>query len=259
MQAYKNNDFIFKPSKLTTMKINFLLFAIIIATVSSCSTSYKTGQTPDDVYYSPARLQNNEVRKEKDKEEDVYYTTEDRDTRRRVNNRRYRRYDRYDTYDRNNYPYGYNTYPQVYGNPKYDAPQNTSQPRKSNLGAYSPNPSTPDSSSTYNPKFGRQNNGTTTNPVRTFGNQSNPSSNNGSGFGNMMRRVFSGTNNSNNTYNPGNSNNNNNNSSPSRTFETRSNNNSSNNNNNNNSSSNNNTKSAPTESKSSGSAPVRKF
>ncbi len=247
MQAYKNNNFIFKPSKLTTMKINFLLFAIIIATVSSCSTSYKTGQTPDDVYYSPARLQNNEVRKEKDKEEDVYYTTEDRDTRRRVNNRRYRRYDRYDTYD-NNYPYGYNNYPQVYGNPKYGAPQNTSQPRKSNLGAYSPNPSTPDSSSTYNPKFGRQNNGTTTNPVRTFGNQSNSSSNNGSGFGNMIRRVFSGTNNSNNTYNPGNSTNNNY-SSPSRTFETRSNNNSSNNN----------TKSAPTESKSSGSAPVRKF
>ncbi len=255
MQAYKNNNFIFKPSKLTTMKINFLLLAIIIATVSSCSTSYKTGQTPDDVYYSPARLQNNEVRKEKDKEEDVYYTTEDRDSRRSVSNRRYRRYDRYDTYDRNNYPYGYNTYPQVYGNPKYEATQNTSQPRKSNLGAYSPTPSTPDSSNTYNPKFGRQNNGTTTNPVRTFGNQSNPSSTNGSGFGNMMRRVFSGTNNSNNTYNPANSNNNNN-SSPSRTFESRSNNNSSNNNNN---SSNNNTKSTPTESKSSGSAPVRKF
>lgn len=258
MQAYKNNDFIFKPSKLTTMKINFLLLAIIIATVSSCSTSYKTGQTPDDVYYSPARLQNDQVRTEKDKEEDVYYTTEDRDTRRRVNNRRYRRYDRYDTYDRNN-PYGYNTYPEVYRNPKYSAPQNSSQPRKTNLGAYSPNATTPDSSGTYNPKFGRQNNGTTTNPVRTFGNPTNSSSNNGSGFGNMIRRVFSGTNSTNNTYNPGNTNNSNN-SSSSRTFDTRNSNNnsSSNNNNSNTNSSSNNTKSTTPESKSS-SAPVRKF
>jgi hypothetical protein len=237
------------------MKINFLLLAIIIATVSSCSTSYKTGQTPDDVYYSPARLQNNEVRKEKNKEEDVYYTTEDRDTRRQVSNRRYRRYDRYDTYERYNYPYGYyNNYPPVYGNSKYGTLENNSQPRKSNLGAYSPNPSTPDSSNIYNPKFGRPYNGSTTNPVRTFGNQSNSSSNNGSGFGNMMRRVFSNSNNSNNTYNPGNSTNNNY-SSPSRTFESRSNNSSNNNNN----SSSNNTKSAPTENKSSGSAPVRKF
>ncbi len=255
MQAYKNNDFIFKPSKLTSMKINFLLIAIIIATVSSCSTSYKTGQTPDDVYYSPARLQNNEVRKEKDKEDDSYYTTEDRDTRRRINNRRYRRYD--DRYDRNDYPYGYyNNYPPVYGNPKYGTPENNSQPRKTNLGAYSPNVTTPDSSGTYNPKFGRQNNGSTTNPVRTFGNPTNSSSNNGSGFGNMIRRVFSGTNSTNNTYNPGNSSNSNY-SSPSRTFDTRSSNNNSSNNNN---SSSNNTKSTTSETKaSSSSAPVRKF
>ncbi len=103
MCTYKSNYFIFKFFKLTIMKINFLLIVLIIATVSSCSTSYKTGQTPDDVYYSPARLQNNDVRKEREEtntvDNSVYNSWEDRVIRRRVNNRRYRRYD-----DRYNYP-----------------------------------------------------------------------------------------------------------------------------------------------------------
>jgi uncharacterized lipoprotein len=37
------------------MKTKLLLLAVSVAVFSSCSTMYKTGQTPDDVYYSPLR------------------------------------------------------------------------------------------------------------------------------------------------------------------------------------------------------------
>ena len=237
------------------MKINFLLAALATTTIMSCSTSYKTGQTPDDVYYSPARLQTDNVRRDDDnkkvRDNSVYTTPDDRYIRRRVHNQRYRRYD-----DRYDYPYGYsngynNGYP-VYTNPKTNTTQNTSQPRKTNLGAYSPNTTTPDSVKSYNPKSGNINT-SPTNPVRTFG-SGNSSTNNGSALGNLIRRIFNGDSNSNNNnYNNSNNNYNNSNSnnSSSRTFE-RSNNNNSNNNNNNS-----NTKSAPATN--STSAPVRTF
>ena len=37
------------------MKSAILLLALSAVTFSNCTTAYKTGQTPDDVYYSPAR------------------------------------------------------------------------------------------------------------------------------------------------------------------------------------------------------------
>lgn len=225
------------------MKINFLLITIITAGFSSCSTSYKTGQTPDDVYYSPARLETHEVRRDREERPDdntVYTNSEDRDTRRRIRNRRYRRYD-----DRYDYPYGYNNgnygkYPN--GNYQNGTTQNTSQPRKTNLGAYTPNKT--DSTASTNIKPGKLNTGTN-GPVRTFGTPASP--NNGSGIGNAIRRIFTGDNNSgNNNTNRSSSSNSN---SSSRSFEPRS-----SNNNNSNSS---NTKSSP-DTKST-SAPVRTF
>lgn len=39
------------------MNARFLLLILSAATVTSCSTVYKSGQTPDDVYYSPAKEQ----------------------------------------------------------------------------------------------------------------------------------------------------------------------------------------------------------
>lgn len=240
------------------MKINFLLTALTAAILSSCSTSYKTGQTPDDVYYSPVRLQNNEVRREDDNrnvydnstvyDSPIYTPYEEREIRRRINSRRYRR-----NYDRYNYPYGYNNYPPVYGNPKTGTTTKPQQPRTTNLGGYS-NSTSPDSAN-YNPKTGKFNTGSTTSPVRTFGTPKNSSSNNGSGVGNAIRRIFSGDNSynnssSNNNYNNGNSNN-----SPSRTFESRSNNNNTQSNSNSSS-----TSSSSSGSSSSGtSAPVRTF
>jgi uncharacterized membrane protein YgcG len=60
------------------MKRQILLLAITAAALSSCTTAYKTGQTPDDVYFSPTRPQDEYVRV-KEKEEtrhrydDEYY------------------------------------------------------------------------------------------------------------------------------------------------------------------------------------------
>ena len=39
------------------MNTRILLLALSVAAFSSCSSVYKSGQTPDDVYYSPARIQ----------------------------------------------------------------------------------------------------------------------------------------------------------------------------------------------------------
>ncbi|HUS02154.1 MAG TPA: hypothetical protein VMY77_10530 [Chitinophagaceae bacterium] len=240
------------------MKVNFLLLTIITAAISSCSTSYKTGQTPDDVYYSPARLQTDEVRRDREEnnsvDNTVYTTSEDREIRRRVHNRRNRRYnDMYDRYDRYDYPYGYNNGYPVYGKPTNGTPQNTQQPRKTNLGAYTPNSGTPDSSN-YNPKTGKINTGTTSAPVRTFGTPGNSSNNTGSGVGNFIRKVFTPDN---NNYNSGRSDNStpsrtfdNSSSSSSRTFDTKS---------SSNSSSGNSNSSTSTPSSSSTSAPVRTF
>ena len=43
------------------MKSQILLLALTVAALSSCTTAYKTGQTPDDVYFSPARPQDEYV------------------------------------------------------------------------------------------------------------------------------------------------------------------------------------------------------
>ena len=48
------------------MKSKILLLALIVAVLSSCTTAYKTGQTPDDVYYSPTRPQDEYVRTQKE-------------------------------------------------------------------------------------------------------------------------------------------------------------------------------------------------
>lgn len=225
------------------MKINFLLLVIIIATISSCSTSYKTGQTPDDVYYSPARFDYDSVRTDRREEDNtVNDNSEDREIRRRVYNRQNRRYD--DRYDRNNYPYG-NNYPPVYTNPKYGSTPNSSQPRKTNLGGYSPTLSN-DSGTNRSGKL----NNTSPTPVRTFGNSNTSSSDNRSGLGSFIKRIFSsdGSTNNGSIYNS-------NSSSPSRTFNTGSNDaNSSNNTNTNNTKT-----STPNTKTNSSSVPVRKF
>src|SRR5882672_5100481 len=91
------------------MKSAILLLALTAAVLSSCTIAYKTGQTPDDVYFSPPRGQDEYVRVENNDEpryqgQDYY---EDRYIRMRVNNRYQWSY--LDDYYFDN-PYAYNYY-----------------------------------------------------------------------------------------------------------------------------------------------------
>src|SRR5215510_9640691 len=96
-----------------------LLLAVLIAILPSCSTSYKTGQTPDDVYYSPARPEDDDeyVQSEKKDEysgQEEYY--DDRYLRMKVHNRlRWSELNDWYYYDR--YSMSYNYYFGVYHNP----------------------------------------------------------------------------------------------------------------------------------------------
>jgi hypothetical protein len=99
------------------MKRQILLLAITAAALSSCTTAYKTAQTPDDVYFSPARPQDEYVRVEEKDEyryDDDYY--DDRYLRMKVQNRtRWNYLDDWYSYDR--YGYRYNSYYGSYYNP----------------------------------------------------------------------------------------------------------------------------------------------
>ncbi len=90
------------------MKFKILLSALSIAAIlSSCSTAYKNGQTPDDVYYSPA----NETEKYISREKETYTRRTDPEERQlRMRARDYRW--RYLDYD---YDYGCSYSPYYYG------------------------------------------------------------------------------------------------------------------------------------------------
>jgi len=101
------------------MKRQILLLAITAAALSSCTTAYKTGQTPDDVYFSPTRPQDEYVRV-KEQEDDRYQYDEayydDRYLRMKVHNpSQWSSLDDWYSYDR--YGYRANAYYGTYYNP----------------------------------------------------------------------------------------------------------------------------------------------
>lgn len=133
------------------MNTKFFLIAIAIVSITSCSTAYKSGQTPDDVYYSPVRpLDEREEAKQtrEDRRED-YGTDnyEEREIRMATRDRRWR--DLNDYYDYNysynpymyGYNYGYYYNPYYYNRPVFLPgyvivnPKNNT-PRMTNLGSY---------------------------------------------------------------------------------------------------------------------------
>ena len=132
------------------MQSKTLLLALSVAAISSCSTAYKTGQTPDDVYYSPVRVV--EVKeKQNDDRNQVRYQKREDDYEITMGIRDYRWRDFRDDYSYSYSPYNYatcNTYNYgYYYNPyyypwaiytsklTYQAPVNTT-PRMVNLNAY---------------------------------------------------------------------------------------------------------------------------
>ena len=101
------------------MKQQILHLAITALVLSSCTTAYKTGQTPDDVYFSQAKPQDEYVQVDREKDRyrynsDEYY--DDRYLRMKVQNRtRWDYLDDWYAYDR--YGYRYNYYYGSYFNP----------------------------------------------------------------------------------------------------------------------------------------------
>ncbi len=125
------------------MNFKILLLIISVAAISSCSTAYKNGQTPDDVYYSPVRVVEEDYRQEKKEVQNT--NPEDRQIRMAVYDRRWRNFDddfnyRYDPYTYGySYGYYYNPYycyyPVYITNVYISNPKNT-VPRMTNLGSY---------------------------------------------------------------------------------------------------------------------------
>jgi hypothetical protein len=111
-----------KHLKHKAMKSRIVLLAVVIAGLSSCAT-YRTGQTPDDVYYSPAREVDGYVETNREDDRTTYNTDrlEDQRLRQQIRDQRFRSFDD-DFYWNNprfsnnwgwnswNSPYGWNTW-----------------------------------------------------------------------------------------------------------------------------------------------------
>ena len=194
------------------MPTKILLLIITVALFSSCSTAYKSGQTPDDVYYSPVRFTGeNQDNTKQDEAKTV--SSEEIEIRMCSRDRRWRDLD---------YDYGYQSSPYYYSNcscsnygyyynpnyhpwPVYNTkvPTLNSTPRKVNLNAYTGfnNNTVPD------PKTGSGNGINWIKPSARYNNS------NKNGVGNIIRSVLSSGNNkssssnSNRTYSPSSDNN----------------------------------------------------
>ena len=210
------------------MNSRILLLAISAAALSSCSSVYKSGQTPDDVYYSPAQQKPAYVNTET-QDQSQYHGRNDlagssyySDYYLRFKSSNYYRWSTFDDYywydwRYNSYVYDpfyspiyYGNYGNPYGgytNPKYFyTTTNYSGPRMYNLNTYD---NSNRQATYFNPKLGNNNNpssksfNTTTSTDR----------------GGFLRSVFSNSNNGNSYYNSGNSNNGRYNGGTTRTFD----------------------------------------
>jgi uncharacterized membrane protein YgcG len=193
------------------MKSSILLLALTAIVISSCTTAYKTGQTPDDVYFSPVRPEDEYVRTDRNDDNqyrnyDEYY--DNRYLRMKVHNRtrwselddwyyygnRYN-YTFYNSYYWSN-PWSPYTYWNNYFNPYYTSyviinPKNTNpylnKPRTFNLNTYNSNMLV--NNNYVNPKS----TGKTYSSIFNYKMSTNTSSrdNNAGGF---LRNLFSGGN-----------------------------------------------------------------
>jgi len=209
------------------MRTSILLLVLSAAffSISSCTSAYKTGQTPDDVYFSPQRTQDNYVRV-KDRDESKYQSEEevydDRYVRMKIRDRRWAYLDNDYYYNRRYSHTYYNCWcsnpwtPYTYWNYTYNPygsvviinPKSTvySSPRVYNLNTYNSNQIVNNNFSS--PKVpGNSYNSYTQQPVRVFNNNnsSNSSSNVNSNSGNFLRNIFGGSGNSNSSSGSSNS------------------------------------------------------
>jgi hypothetical protein len=94
--------------KTSAMK-SYLPFLSIALVFASCTTAYKSSQTPDDVYYSPERPREEYVRVESKREKYRYDENYDEDRYLRMKVRNYRRWSEFDN-DWYSYSPYYNRY-----------------------------------------------------------------------------------------------------------------------------------------------------
>jgi hypothetical protein len=179
------------------MNNKLLLISLSVLVFSGCSTAYKSGQTPDDVYYSPGRTVTED---RSDRRDDENTTSGDRSIRMSSIDPRWRLFG--EDYSYNNSPYSYcfsniGMYGYYYYNPNYYRapvyskilPSPNKPLRMVNLNAYSGLSANPMAI----PKSGIA--PVSGNLRRTYNN-----SNGRTGTGNPVREVFSGQ--SNRTYSP---------------------------------------------------------
>ncbi|MEO9022175.1 MAG: hypothetical protein ABI237_13860 [Ginsengibacter sp.] len=95
------------------MKIKHILLFGVVAALAGCSTAYRSGQTPDDVYYSPAPEQSSYVSSVSDRDRDSYSYRNDEDAqiRQGIQNPIYRSPISLNL----GFGYGYNPYSSYYG------------------------------------------------------------------------------------------------------------------------------------------------
>ena len=171
------------------MQSKILLIALSVAAFSSCSTAYKTGQTPDDVYYSPVKPV--AEKKYTEREDDRRPVNNDYEITMTIRDQRWRNFRNDYEYDNSPYNYcycnckttGYYYNPYYYPwaiytlTPAYKTPVN-STPRMVNLNAYNG----------YNTKVAAGK----TNSTSTFSNSSqyNNSNRSSSRLGNILRQTI---------------------------------------------------------------------
>lgn len=178
------------------MKSNLFTLSLLTLVFASCNSVYKSGQTPDDVYYSPARTEGTvEVRERRDERREPIMTYSDwlmdRDIRMRMRDPRWRRMD----WDMGFTPYHFGGWNGYYYNPFYYplpvfspgvvTPVNpkVNTPRTTNLNAYVPPVRNFNQTNTpRNIKTGAVG----SSPVRQYNNRNQSSS----GLGTTLRRVL---------------------------------------------------------------------
>lgn len=105
---------------------SLLPFCAFIVLLTSCTTAYKSGQTPDDVYFSPARPHDEYVRTEKSQDRYSYDEQSDDDRYLRMKVRNRRTWSDLDYYYSDPYAFNYNNHNRFnsYGSLYYNTPWN---------------------------------------------------------------------------------------------------------------------------------------
>jgi hypothetical protein len=178
---------------------SLLPFLSVTILFTSCSTAYRSGQTPDDVYFSPARPQAEYVstddKEDKYTRQDQYSYNDDRYIRMKVHNRD--RWSYFDDYYRDPLAYTYqgcycscNYNPRLYWDNYYS-------PYAPKIIVYNPKSPIYTRPRTYNLHVydGPANNPTKVPAVKTYNTPVNRT-NSSSETGNVLRSIFRGSDNS---------------------------------------------------------------